>query len=311
MRVLKFLAVLFAVICMTAGGKALAAEDGMQVFRDAYFPGMKSAKPFHLEMMLTGPIFQGVSTMDGQIWQNGSYAMKGNLSWSYTDMATQQTTQNDIPVYAERAGDLVALYGNRNGAWQRDHFFGGVVWFMDVVSTENQNIKEQYAGAVKSVKASDAGNNRQKMDIVLDGKKLAAMQVSSDRIAALPQAEQADAQAFVNYINAALMQNDLEVIWTIDKTTGETVTVAANLTEIMRSYAKAVLEDSFQSKITLTPEESEFLTSIGYYYNLQFYLSITKDSKGFSSIPGDVKNGAVDHEFLKDVEQEMVSVIKK
>ena len=312
MRLLKYMAVLFAVLCITAGGKALAAEDGLQDFRDAYFPSMKDSRPFRLDLMFNGPTFQANTLLTGRAWPDGASVAQGSLSWGYTDMDTLTTKQVNIPLYAERSGGVISLYGNRDGAWQHDNVLAGITWFLDVLATDDRAIKNRYAETVKSVTSTKEGANLLRMDILIDGAKLAAIDVSSDRLQALPPQEKAEAEYFIRYFNAAAAANDLKVIWTVNKDTGETVTVAMDLTEIMRGYAKAVLEDSYQGIITLTPEETAFLASIGYYCNLHAYLSSTKDSSAIpTAIPADVKRGAAEHEFLKDATQEIISIVNR
>ena len=311
MRLFKFFAVLLAVASMTVGGRAFAATDGLQAFRDAYFPVVNDASSYHLDISLNGPTFRANGTLGGELWRNGAVVMKGTLGWAFTDVASGRTTQKEIPVYAERSGDAVTLYGKCDGVWQRDNVFGGVTWMLDAIVTDNPAVKAQYAAAVKGVKAENEAGNRQRLQVLFDGKKLAAMHVSGSRIAALPEADQKDAREFVHYLNAALMANDPQCIWTVDKTTGKTVTVAADLTGLMRSYAQAMLQDSYQGKLTLTPEETELLSAMGYYYDLNFYLSDRGEDVQWTSVPPDVKNTAKAQEFVKDMQREFVSIVKK
>ncbi|MBQ3972325.1 MAG: hypothetical protein II687_09060, partial [Selenomonadaceae bacterium] len=148
MKFFRMFAVLLAVVCMTFGGKALAAEDGMQVFQEAYLPGMEKAQNCRLELMFYGPTFQSNLVTSGQIGKDGSGVMDGTLSWTYTNRDTNETKQNDIPIYAERSGDFIVLYGQRNGSWQRENVLEGVAWILDVISANDRATKMQYAAAV-------------------------------------------------------------------------------------------------------------------------------------------------------------------
>ena len=313
MKLFRMFAVLLAVVCMTFGGKALAAEDGMQVFQDAYLPAMDKAQNYHLELIFHGPTFQSNLVASGQIGMGGSGVVDGTLSWAYTNTDTNQTKQNEIPIYAERSGNSIVLYGQRNGSWQRENVLEGLAWILDAVSANDRATRMQYAAAVKDVTATDVGNGRQSMRILLDGKALAEMENKAvrERIDSMGDAEKKDATEFLRYINAALAENDIECTWTIDKETGKTVTVAADLTGIMRGYTKAVLEDSYQGQITLTPEETEFLASIGYYYDLQFYLTNMGEAASQVVIPAAVKRDAKDSNLFNDIKAEVISVVKK
>ena len=115
---------------------------------------------------------------------------------------------------------------------------------------------------------------------------------------------------YLRYINAALADTNPQITWTVEKKTGKTVIVAANLTDIMRSYAKAVLQDSYQGNISLPPQETEFLAALGYYYELQLYLT-SSDAKTDVNIPANVKQNAKASNLFNDIEAEVISVVQK
>ena len=313
MRFFRMLFVMAAIFCLSAGGKAFAAETDMQNFRDAYLQGMNDANGYHLELMFHGPTFQSNAISDGLLRKDGSAVMAGKLSWSYTNMDSGQTQQQEMPFYAERSGGTATLYGQREGVWKRESILESLSWILDAAGSEDSGTKMQYAATVTDVKTTDAGNGKQRMQITFDGKALSAVQDKAirDRIASMGEAEGKAAMASVRYLNAALAENNPQCVWTTDKNTGKTVMVTADLTEIMRSYAKAVLQDSYQGNITLTEEETQFLASLGYYYNLQVYLTQEGKSAARAVIPAAVKSSAQEGNIFADIESEIVSVVKK
>ena len=163
------------------------------------------------------------------------------------------------------------------------------------------------------VQTTELGNGQQRMQITFNGKALSAVKDKAVRakISAMNEADGKAALQSVGYLNAALAENNPRCVWTIDKKTGKTTMLTADLTEIMRSYAKAMLQDSYQSKITLTDEEKEFLASIGYYYNLQVYLTQESKSADRAVIPATVKNTAQDAYIFADIKNEIISAVKK
>ena len=313
MKFIKMIAVLLSIFCLTVSGRAFASEADMQAFRDTFLRGMSGADGYHLELMFHGPTFQSNAIADGLLWKNGSAVMEGKLNWGYTELATGQTQQNEMPFYAERSGDVITLYGNRKDTWQRENILGSLSWILDAISSDDMDRKTKYAAAVTDVKVTDAGNNRQDMQITFDGKALSVLQDKAvrDRIANMSEADGKAAMASVRYLNAALAERDPQCVWQVDRETGKTSMVTADLTEIMRNYAKAVLQDSYQGKIALSQEDVDFLASIGYYYNLQLYLM--RDTKVAKQvvIPAAVKNGAVESNIFADIENQIISVVKK
>ena len=313
MRFFKMLAVMAAILCMSVSGKAFAADTDIQTFRNAYLQDIKDATGYHLELMFHGPTFQSNTITDGLLGNDGSAVMAGNFSWSYTDTDNGQTNHQEMPFYAERSGNAATLYGQRRGVWQKENILGSLSWILDAVSSEDRDTKMQYAATVTDVETTEIGNGQQRMQITFDGKALSSVQDKAvrNRIAAMNETDSKAAMASVRYLNAALAENNPRCVWTINKNTGKTVMLTADLTEIMRSYAKAVLQDSYQGNITLTEEETQFLASLGYYYNLQVYMS--QDDKSFDRavIPAAVKNNAKESNIFADIESEIISAVKK
>ena len=312
MKLLRMFAVLLAVLCLVVSGKAFAAENGVQAFRETFFAAMDNAKGYHLELMFHGPTFQSNVLADSCLGTDGSCALKGNMRWSYTDTASGESKHSEMPFYAERNGNALALYGNRQGVWQRENVLAGVTWILDAVSSGDKATKAKYAAAVSNVKITDVGNGQERMQITFDGKALSGVQDKAvrDRIASMSAEDQKEATEYLRYINAALADTNPQVTWTVDKNKGKTVIVAANLTDILRSYAKAVLQDSYQGNISLTPQETEFLAALGYYYELQLYLT-SSDAKANINIPANVKQNAKASNLFSDIKQEVISVVQK
>ena len=313
MRFFKIFAMLMGFICLAASSRALAAEADMQAFRDVYLQNMSEAKGYHLELMFNGPTLQSNVIADGQLWNNGAAVAEGRMSWDYTDLAAGQTKRTEMPFYAERSGNVVVLYGNRGGQWQRENILEGFTWILNAVSSDDRETKMKYAATVKDVKLEDAGKGQQRMQVTFDGKELSAVEDKAVResIAAMSEADSRDAMATVVYLNAALAASDLKITWTVDKKTGETDMVAADLTDVMRNYAKAMLQDSYDGKISLAQEEVDMLASIGYYYNLQLYLVRNKESAKQAVIPASVKNRAQEGNLFGDINSEVIKKKKK
>lgn len=236
-----------------------------------------------------------------------------NLLFYYTDLAAGQTIQREMPFYAERAGNVVVLYGKRNGLWQRENILESFFWLLDAVSSDDKDTKSKYAATVMDVRSEDADNGHQRMQLFFDGKALAAVEDKAvrERISTMNEADRNDAMASVRYLNAALAESTPKCTWTIDQKTGETVMVTADLTEIMRNYAKAVLQDSYQGRISLSQDETDLLASIGYYYNLQLYLTRNNNSASHAVIPANIRNSAQESNLFADINNEIISAVKK
>lgn len=313
MRFFRYLTLLGLLFSLVLGGRVWGAPADVQVFREAYLQGMGDARGYHLELMFNGPSFQSNTIADGQLWKNGAAVADGKISWDYTDLPSGQTRHVELPFYAERSGGVVVMYGQRDGLWQKEDILEGFSWLFDAISSEDVATRQAYAATVTDVQSEEAGSGQQRLLITFDGKALSEVKdvTARERLSALSEADRNDALSTIRYLNAALAENNPRCTWMFDGETGETVMVTADLTQIMRSYAKAVLRDSYEGRISLSREETELLASIGYYYNLQFYLHRKKTSAKHILIPPAVRNGAPEGELLAGVNEEIISALKK
>ena len=304
-------ALALATTCMAAP-QASAADNGIQAFRDAYMPAMSQEHHYRADFMFNGPTFHSNANTYWTLKPNGQAEMNGKFVWDYTDLNTKKTSKYEIPIYGSSDGASFDIYGKSATRWESETVFAGLTGLLNALQTGDQNIKEKIAAAVKRVKVSDVGTDNCRMDIKFDGKALAALEkeIVTGRLASMPDGEKAAATANMGYVATSLEEEDLNVIWTVNKKTGETVTLAADLTNFMRGYAKAILEDSYKGKITLTPKDTESLASIGYYYNLQCYINSDKKANMEIAVPADLKKDVRTNNLFEYIRDEVVSVVK-
>lgn len=252
-------------LCLTLipATDADAASDGIQVFRQSYLTAPTADQNVEVTVSLYGPTFRAETDLDGTWQANGAAWLGGQISWSDTNLATGQTTQRNFPVYINQLADKVTFYGKSGGKWQFEDLTDMPMWIMNALKSRDKASLESNLSAVREVKILDDKDNKQQMAVFLDGKKVAALVRNSG----------GNDKQFAEYLARAMEKTNLECVWVVDKDTKQTVTLNADLTTLMRNYAKEVLEGSYHSELTLTPEEIDFYKTIGYYCNLNFYVS--------------------------------------
>ena len=95
---------------------AVVEDDGMAAFREAYFGQMVT------ERMITG-----ISCLSRRrfilkwilIFSDGVVRMSGDLSWTYTNVKKNYSTNNSIPFYIEQNENDLTLYVQRVGKWSK------------------------------------------------------------------------------------------------------------------------------------------------------------------------------------------------
>ena len=92
----------------------------------------------------------------------------------------------------------------------------------------------------------------------------------------------------------------------------KTATASFDLTNIMRAYARYVLDESAAGRIVLTDEERDLLDAMGYYAELHSYTTNLKPTKdNLVNVPAALSKAPENDNSLNDVFDEMTTVVKK
>lgn len=311
-RVKQAAAAFFAAGALLWGGNvsAAAADDGMWAFREAYLAAPQDNRAFLQGLNFLGPAFHADVDGSGQIMRDGSLRMEGKIDWVYTDLKANTTQHDVIPFYIEQANGEMNFYSNRGGTWSKLPLPGIPIGLANALKTSDVNILTENMSAVKQVELQKDTANQRMMRIVLDGNRLAELirKDSSDNVASLNADEQKSQREFLHRLEKALTTTDVVVNWTVDKSTWQTVTASINLTDLMRAYAKGVLQEAADGSIVLDDRERAFMDALGYYSELQSYTTYLKpDDAKTISLPADAKNAAVNENVFQDLRTEAAS----
>lgn len=266
-RGLIVLCLLWACTSSSAGATGM---DGMSAFKEAYFANPPQIHQFETTASFFGPSFHLDAKTCGEWNGNGSLWCGGEITLDDTELKTGHTVKKNIPVYMEYSGNNLYFYGKNNNSWLQEQIMGIPMWIAYVIKSRDMTVLEENASAVQSVNLIKDDGSQQQMQIILNGSRLAELTRShgtngSDRD-----------QQFAEYLAQAMEQTSLELAWVVDKNTKQTITLTTDLTELMRNYAKSMLQASYESKLTLTKDEQDFYQTIGYYCNFKFYCNRTE-----------------------------------
>lgn len=255
----------------TAPGVGQAAGvDGSRIFHTAFQAAFatQDVQPMRTKLTLYSPTFHlEVSLIDE--WRPGTAWMGGQLKWNHTNLNTGVTTKEAFPVYGEMDQNKLSFYGERSGRWYREEVMK-MPMFLPYMLINNEI---DVTSAVKSVELRTETDTQKHLQVVLDGRKTAAL------VREYNKRNTGEQQEFTEYLAQGLEMTDLNYFWVVDKHTFRTITLSADLTPLMQNYGKAVLQASYESKLTLNEEESKFYQAIGYYCNLKIYSTLLDDPK--------------------------------
>lgn len=288
-------------------GDALAAEntDGMAEFRQSYLAAPPDNRAFRqIISFFGGTVFQADINSEGLILNDASMKIKGTLNWTYTSPQTKQTVNFAMPFYViQDGGSDMNLFIQRNGKWNKMALPGFPSALANALKTTDSKVMQENMRAVKEVEIFKDDASQRILRIVVDGDYAADLLAKYDD-------QNAEGATANRNLKKALKENDALITWTVDKKTGKTVTTVIELTDIMRSFARGMLDDSAAGKVKLSQEEMALLDAIGYYS--EFHYSLTYQNSADPSInpPKNVTSAPENGSVLDDLADDMVAVVK-
>lgn len=293
---------------------AAPQSDGMWAFREAYTAQSPATRSFSQSFTLFAADFHLDIDSKSQVFQDGSMRMGGNFNWTYTNTQKNYSTNNTIPFYIEQANNEMNLYVQRNGRWNKMLLPGLPAGIALMWKSTNPAIIQDNMDAVKAVELVRDTENMRIMTITLDGVKIAnILEKNSDATFSSLSGDALTRQKEIfNRWLTAFRTTDITFTWVVKKPSWETAAASFDLTNIMRAYARHVLDESAAGRVVLTDEERGLLDAMGYYAELKAYTSSLNAQKTDPVIlPSDVKNARVNDNALDDVFREMTTVVKK
>lgn len=283
-----------------------ADSEAMMKFREAYLTTYTDTRSF--DQMLTffgGTVFKADITADSQVLSDASMRINGTMNWSYTSPQTKQTTNLSIPFYiAQNGNEDMRMYLRRNGRWNWVLLPGFPSALANALKTNDPQTMQANMAAVKDVEIFKDDATQRIMKIVIDGK------YASDLLEKYNDKFSTDAIINDN-LKKALTSNDVYITWTVDKRTNRTVTAVLELTDLVRSFARGMLDDSAKGKIVFDKEEMALLDSIGYYSEFHYSLTYNSGSKKTLDVPAAAANSSENDGVFNDLVDDMTAVVKK
>ena len=298
-------------------GDAFAApdDDAKFEFRQAYLSIPQDNRAFHQNITFFGTTFHADINSNGVILRDASMKMSGNFNWEYTNPKTNITTNTTMPFYLTQSGDEMTLYIQRNNKWSKFLLPGVPVSFANALKSNDIATLQENLKAVKNVELFRENNVQQIFNITLDGNYIANLMQGYSRkqdTTELSAAEVASQQNFFRNLRAALQKTDINCMWTVDKVNNRTVTAVFDFTELMRAYAKNILNESAEGTIVLTEDERLLMDTIGYYSEFHYSFSyMGADSKFNFNLPGAAQKAVVNNNIFSDLFREMTTAVKK
>ena len=304
------------VLFFGAGNLAEADSNADFAFRQAYLSVSQDNRDFVQNIDFFGTTFHADINTKGNILRDGTMQMSGLFNWAYTNPTNNLTTNQNIPFYITQGNEEITLYVQRNGKWSRFLLPGIPAGFANALKSNDLNTLQENLKAVRHVELFRESNAQQIFNVTLDGRYLAQLMdkySQNQNNAGLSSAEIASQANFSRNLQAALQKTDVVCTWTVDKTKNRTVTAVFNFTELMRNYAKNILNESAAGTIVLTEEERMLMDTIGYYSEFHYAMSYSTDdySSNDYAPSSAARKATLNNNIFQDLLSDMTSTVRK
>ena len=182
------------------------------------------------------------------------------------------------------------------------------LWRANDIATLGRNLD-----IVKDVDIIKDTDTLRIMNVKLDGQKIAAVleQNAQGSFAKLSGDALNAQKELLNRWLVAIKENDITLTWAVKKPTFETLTASFDLTDIMRAYARYVLDESAAGRVVLTDEERELLDAMGYYAELKSYTTkLDPNKEVMIQSPAELLTAPENDGALDDIFAEMTTVVQ-
>ena len=158
------------------GGNADAAtaeDPGMAAFREAYLGQTDNTRMIDQDLTLISTNFHLEMDSKAQVTADNVMRMSGTLSWTYTNLQKNYSTNSTIPFYIEQSGNDMELYVQRRGKWSKMLLPGLPAGIVAIWKASDMNLLRQNIDAVKKVEVLSDTPDMRIMNVTLDGNKIA------------------------------------------------------------------------------------------------------------------------------------------
>lgn len=279
-KILSAVAGIFLCGMILIGGRAAAEPvDAMTLFQETL---MQTAG--QRNFILHQDIFFVVPSAVGELdfiagVERGKLGVAGECGFWMTS-ANGEYTEMEVPFYIGQSKDNLTLYYQTDKKWKKMTMPLTSADMAQILSAANAQDPLQQIEFVKEVSLLSDGESQRTFLVRLDGNKIA------DTLAQINPKANNDAlknNPFVQYIDRGIRNADCWYTWTVNKNTWQTVTLSANLSGLVQSIAKEMLNDpNSPSPAPLR----ELLETVAFYSEFKAYTTyLNPEAKSRLEIP--------------------------
>ena len=296
-KIFRAVAGIFLCGLILIGGRAAAEPvDAMEIFRETvYETSKRDDRIFHQDIFFVLPSAVGELDFLGGV-DGTKFTVAGDFGFWMT-LDNGENTEKEVPFYLTQDGNNMTFYFQTDKKWKKMTAPTAAAKITDAFATPTMQEMEDQIQMIKEVAILSDTDNQRTLLLKLDGNKIAEKILSDIKIDANdPNA--AMQQKVFNYIDTGIRNSDCWCTWTVNKNTWQTVTLSANLSGMIQSIAKEVLND------TTTPlplQIRDMIETVAFYSELRLYTTyLNPEAKSRLEIPKKVLKAKEVESFTDD-----------
>ena len=281
-KIFRAVAGIFLCGLILIGGRAAAEPvDAMEIFRETvYETSKRDDRIFHQDIFFVLPSAVGELDFLGGV-DGTKFTVAGDFGFWMT-LDNGENTEKEVPFYLTQDGNNMTFYFQTDKKWKKMTAPTAAAKITDAFATPTMQEMEDQIQMIKEVAILSDTDNQRTLLLKLDGNKIAEKILSDIKID-VNDPNAAMQQKVFNYIDTGIRNSDCWCTWTVNKNTWQTVTLSANLSGMIQSIAKEVLND------TTTPlplQIRDMIETVAFYSELRLYTTyLNPEAKSRLEIP--------------------------
>ena len=296
-KIFRAVAGIFLCGLILIGGRAAAEPvDAMEIFRETvYETSKRDDRIFHQDIFFVLPSAVGELDFLGGV-DGTKFTVAGDFGFWMT-LDNGENTEKEVPFYLTQDGNNMTFYFQTDKKWKKMTAPTAAAKITDAFATPTMQEMEDQIQMIKEVAILSDTDNQRTLLLKLDGNKIAEKILSDIKID-VNDPNAAMQQKVFNYIDTGIRNSDCWCTWTVNKNTWQTVTLSANLSGMIQSIAKEVLND------TTTPlplQIRDMIETVAFYSELRLYTTyLSPEAKNRLEIPKKVLKAKEVESFTDD-----------
>ena len=296
-KIFRAVAGIFLCGLILIGGRAAAEPvDAMEIFRETvYETSKRDDRIFHQDIFFVLPSAVGELDFLGGV-DGTKFTVAGDFGFWMT-LDNGENTEKEVPFYLTQDGNNMTFYFQTDKKWKKMTAPTAAAKITDAFATPTMQEMEDQIQMIKEVAILSDTDNQRTLLLKLDGNKIAEKILSDIKID-VNDPNAAMQQKVFNYIDTGIRNSDCWCTWTVNKNTWQTVTLSANLSGMIQSIAKEVLND------TTTPlplQIRDMIETVAFYSELRLYTTyLSPEAKSRLEIPKKVLKAKEVESFTDD-----------